>query len=381
MRNKKVIIRAFTVSQSLDFLKEILPVMMERYTVKVLCSPEKSIDEIQRECPVEVIPVNMYRRFSPMKDIVSLWKLIRVFRRERPDMVHSMTPKAGLLCMLAAWITGVPVRVHTFTGLVFPTASGFSRMVLIMTDRITCFCATHIIPEGEGVKNDLLSNHITRKPLKVLGYGNIRGVNMDYYSRRKEVMRKSVELELRDDTKFTFLFVGRIVRDKGINELVAAFVRLHQEDPKTRLWLVGGFEDCLNPVDNQTRQHINENDSIWAVGEKYGEELLAYYASVDCFILPSYREGFPNTVLEAGAMGLPSIVTDINGSREIIREGVNGLIVPPHDVEALYAAMKKAVAEPSNLAIMASNARDMILTRFEQSYVIQCQLDFYQSVF
>ena len=257
-------------------------------------------------------------------------------------MVHSMTPKAGLLCMIAARLTGVPVRVHTFTGLVFPTSTGIKRRILMTTDRITCRCATHVIPEGEGVKNDLLNNRITKKPLKVLGYGNVRGVDMSYYSRKPEVMK--IAETLRDSSMYTFLFVGRIVRDKGVNELCQAFQRIHSQYPNTRLWLVGLFEDNLDPISNDSRIIIDdEKNGIMAVGRKSGNELLAYYAAADCFVLPSYREGFPNTVLEAGAMGLPSIVTDINGSREIIIEGQNGTIIPSKDEHALYDAMQNMI--------------------------------------
>ena len=286
-----------------------------------------------------------------------------------------MTPKAGMLCMVAGWLAGVPVRVHTFTGLVFPSSTGLKRRILMFTDWLTCACATHIIPEGEGVKNDLLNNSITKKPLKVLGYGNVRGVDLEYYSKLRDNGEK---LKVKD--KLSFLFVGRIVRDKGINELVKAFCRLHEQYPNTRLWLVGPYEDGLDPINDEARKDIAENDGIEAVGMKSGNELLAYYAAADCFVLPSYREGFPNTVLEAGAMGLPSIVTDINGSREIIKDGVNGLIVQPRDAGALYQAMQLMLRSTIDRDRMAGNARKMIADRFEQSFVRKCLYDFYDEI-
>ena len=280
--------------------------------------------------------------------------------------------------MVAAWLTRVPVRVHTFTGLVFPTAKGLQRKLLMWTDRITCRCATYVIPEGEGVKNDLLNYGITQKPLRVLGFGNIRGVDMHYYNRRSEVMEKAATL--RDDSCITFLFVGRIVRDKGIDELCEAFDRLSKEYPQTRLLLVGWREDDLDPVSDKTQDLIDSNPSINYVGEIWGDDLLAYYAAADCFVLPSYREGFPNTVLEAGAMGLPSIVTDINGSREIIVENENGMIVPPRDADALFVAMRRMLNDDRRRSYMASNARNMIGCRFEQGFVRQCLLDFYDTI-
>lgn len=375
----KKIIRACTVSQSVGFVKDMLPDLMQEYEVVLLSSLGEELDDARAQYGVKTIAVPMERHISVLKDFVSLCRLIKVFLRERPDMVHSMTPKAGMLCMLAAWLTRVPVRVHTFTGLVFPTSTGLKRRILMFTDRLTCACATHVIPEGEGVKADLLNNGITKKPLQVLGYGNVKGVDLSYYVRSEELKVKSEELKT--DGVFTFLFVGRIVRDKGINELVKAFQHLHSHNLNTRLWLVGAYEDSLDPISNETRQIIADNDGIEAVGVKRGEDLLAYYAAADCFVFPSYREGFPNTVLEAGAMGLPSIVTDINGSREIIIDGYNGVIIPPKDDHALYEAMNEMLENTEKRKEMATNARPLIAQRFEASFVRACLYDFYQRIF
>ena len=295
-------------------------------------------------------------------------------------MIHSMTPKAGLLCMVAGKLTGVPVRIHTFTGLVWPTSTGLKRKILMLTDKLTCACATNIIPEGEGVRNDLIAGKITKKPLKVLGYGNVMGVDMAHFSRRPELLKLVEEKNLRDASKFTFLFVGRIVQDKGINELVSAFDRLKKEYENIRLILVGPYEDSLDPIAEISREVIANNPAIEAVGKKMGDELLAYYCVADCFVMPSYREGFPNTVLEAGAMGLPSIVTDINGSREIIVQGENGVIVPSKDADALFHAMKAMIDDSEDRQRMAANSRRMVAERFEQSFVRKCLYDYYDEV-
>ena len=379
MNSRKKIIRSSTVPQSLEtFCKGMLKELSEQYEVIALSSPGEALDIIEKREGVRTIAVPMERHISILKDLKSLFALIRVFRNERPDMVHSITPKAGLLCMMAAWWTRVPVRIHTFTGLVFPTSRGLIKRVLMLTDRITCACATHIIPEGEGVKKDLIDNKITRKPLQVLGYGNIRGVDMDYYSRTDEVEEKAAVL--RDSNRYTFLFVGRIVRDKGINELVAAFQRLAIENPYVRLFLVGASEENLDPVDSLTVEAIKKESRLVSVGRKSGTDLLAYYAASDCFVFPSYREGFPNTVLEAGAMGLPSIVTDINGSREIIRDGFNGLVIPPRDEEALFEAMKWMLDNPEKRKSMASVSREHIAAHYEQGFVRKCLLDYYREI-
>lgn len=374
--NKKII-RAVTVSMSVDFFSPMVKDLQQQgYEIVSVSSPGSELERLQ-ELGVKTIKVPMERRMSPLKDLKSLWQLIRVFRQERPYMVHSMTPKAGLLCMLAGWLTRVPRRVHTFTGLVWPTSKGLSRKILMFTDWLTCACATHVIPEGEGVKQDL-QQHITKKPMRVLGYGNVRGVDMERFSKRTEVVEASEKV--RSKNVFTFLFVGRIVRDKGIHELVQAFQRLYVDCPDVRLLLVGRFEQGLDPLKSETMQVIAEHVAIEHVGPKYGEDLLTYYAASDCFVFPSYREGFPNTVMEAGAMDLPCIVTDINGSREIIEDGKNGVIIPSQDADALYQAMKEMVENKEMRSIYASNARPMIASRFEQGFVRKCLYEFYQEI-
>ena len=365
------IVRSATVPQSLNtFCKGVLKELSREYEVVAISSPGMALDEVGQREGVRTIAVPMQRHISLTKDMKSLCRMWRVLRQERPNMVHSMTPKAGLISMVAGWLAGVPVRVHTFTGLVWPTATGLKRRVLMATDWLTCACATHIIPEGEGVKSDLLNHHITRKPIKVLGHGNVRGIDLEYYN-PDAFIKESHE-------GFTFVFVGRIVRDKGINELVSAFGRLRAEHNDIRLILVGAREDNLDPVLPNTIERINRGDGIKAVGRQ--SDVRPFYAQADALVFPSYREGFPNVVIEAGAMGLPSIVTDINGSREIIIDGQNGVIVPSQDEEALYRAMKRFVEHPDVVANMASQARPLVASRYEQGYVRQCLYNFYNDI-
>ena len=304
------IVRAVTVAGSVEFFQGMIPDFAAHgYEVVSVSSDGPQLENL-RQMGVRTITVEMARHISPWQDIKSLWRLIKVFRREKPHMVHSMTPKAGLLCMMAAWITRVPVRLHTFTGLVFPTARGLKQKILILTDRLTCACATHIVPEGQGVKQDLIDFKITRKPLRVLGNGNVRGINLNVFDPElKEV--KEAAVPLRKNGVFTFVFIGRIVKDKGINELVKAFKQLHRDFSATRLVLVGRMEQDLDPVSDETMSEIVDNPAIEAVGEQ--SDVRPWLAASDVFVFPSYREGFPNVVIEAGAMGLPSIVTDING--------------------------------------------------------------------
>ena len=374
IRNKNKIIRAVTVPQSLDFCREVMIKMRAMgYDMVAVTSPGPELDELRDKDGFHCVEVPMERHISIVNDLKSLMRMISVFRKEKPQVVHSMTPKAGMICMVAAWLTRVPVRIHTFTGLVWPTATGLKRKILMMTDWLTCACATHVIPEGQGVLNDLKNGGITKKPMKVLGYGNVRGVDMERFSPARFKATKNPDV-------FTFVFVGRIVGDKGINELVEAFVKLHDKHKNTRLVLVGKYEHELDPVSDKTRKLIDANDGIDACGPKYGDDLLQMYVDADCFVMPSYREGFPNTVLEAGAMGLPSIVTDINGSREIIEYEKNGLIVPSKNANALYDAMERMLTDDKAHEIMKSNAREMIASRFERGFVQKCQIEFYERI-
>ena len=373
------IVRTATVATTVDtFCNGLLSdLRAEGYEVVVVTSPGPEIPEIERREGVRCVTVSMVRHISPLRDLRSLWQLIRAFRRERPDMVHSMTPKAGLLSMMAACVCRVPVRVHTFTGLVFPTATGLMQKILILTDRLTCACATHIVPEGEGVKNDLIRYHITHKPLKVLGHGNVRGIDLAHYNPELPEVKSEVE-KIRRPGVFTFVFVGRLVGDKGINELIEAFCQLQAEHKDVRLILVGRQEPDLDPLLPETLSEIDHNWAIEAVGQK--SDVRPWLAAADAFVFPSYREGFPNVVIEAGAMGLPSIVTDINGSREIIIEGRNGTIIPPRDTQALFRAMCRFISERSTTLAMSANARDLVASRYEQSYVRSCLMDYYKKI-
>lgn len=367
LMNKKKIIRVTTVADSICFYSDLIPALQKDYEVVGVSSPGKELDELS-EKGIRTIEVAMERRISVVSDIKSLWKMYKVLRKESPYIVHSITPKAGLITMIASWLCRVPVRIHTFTGLVWPTTKGIQRRILMATDWLTCACATHVIPEGEGVKADLLNHHITSKPIKVLGYGNVRGVDMEYF---KPEPRNTEDV-------FTFVFIGRIVKDKGINELVAAFKRVNEKHKHVRLVLVGPKEDDLDPILPETATEIHSNNAITEVGSQ--KDVRPFYQNADALVFPSYREGFPNVVLEAGAMGLPSIVTDINGSREIIVESKNGTIIPPHDEQALYEAMLNWVENPQEVASMAANARKMISERFEKSFVQKCMIDFYNKV-
>ena len=375
--SKLKIIRACTVPQSIGFVAGMIPELLRDYGVTVLSSPGEGWNQLDAfGKKVKRVEVPMERHISPWRDIKALVRLISILRSEKPAMVHSMTPKAGLLCMMAAWLTRVPVRVHTFTGLVFPTAEGLTKKILMATDWLTCACATHVIPEGEGVKRDLLENGITRKTIRVLGHGNCRGIDLTRFTRTEGVMTEAEKL-CRPDL-FTFIAIGRVVGDKGINELIGAFKRLNAGFPATRLVLVGGYEPDLDPILPETVKEIENNPAIEAVGPQ--RDVRPWLAAADCAVLASYREGFPNVVIEAGAMGLPQIVTDVNGANEIIIEGKNGTIVPPKSADALYSAMRRMIEDSQWRRQLSANAHEMIASRYDENFVRRCLLDFYREI-
>ena len=379
---KSILCRTATISMSLNvLLKGQLKFLNQHYDVTAISGSDDFLLELKQREGVEVFDIEMQRQIAPIEDLKSLWKLYKYFAKEKPLIVHSITPKAGLLTMIAAKMAGVPIRMHTFTGLIFPTRTGLMQKLLINMDKLLCYCATNIYPEGKGVRSDLIQYNITNKPLKVLANGNVNGIDKDYFnpalysSEDKIELRKELGI-LEND--FVFIFVGRLVRDKGINELIAAFLKLQSNSKKVKLLLVGPFENDLDPLNSETIKAIQETDSVIAVG--FQPDVRFYFAISDVLVFPSYREGFPNVVLQAGAMGLPSIVTNINGSNEIIIEGQNGTIIPVKDEESIFNAMIKVSTDKDYYSVLKKNARKMITSRYEQQMVWEALLAEYKSL-
>lgn len=378
--SKPKIIRATTIGSSLEsFCAPMLPYLVDKYDIVVVSNPDEALERMSHLPGVRTIGVPMQRHIAPLSDLRSLWRMYRLMRRERPWLVHSMTPKAGLICMLAARLAGVPNRMHTFTGLIWPTSHGIKRSILKAMDRLLCSCATVINPEGRGVRDDMVRGGITRRSMVILGHGNVRGIDPEYYNPEDPGVRQTAKTLRRDDPEasMVYVFVGRLVADKGIAELVRAFADVYDKNHGARLWLVGRTEDDLDPLDKDTRDTIASHPGIRAFGEQ--ADVRLYLVGADAFVFPSHREGFPNVVLEAGAMGLPSIVTDINGSREIIENHYNGVIVAPGDAKALEAAMD-TLRDSSVRARMAGHCRDHVLRYWSASQVRQALLNFYAGI-
>lgn len=416
---KPKLIRTSTIALSLNvLLKGQLCFLQNHYNVVAVSGYDEDLKEVAVRETVHVHAIEMQRQISPLKDLISLIKLYLYFKKEKPQIVHSITPKAGLLSMIAAKYAGVPVRMHTFTGLVFPSKKGIMQRILILMDQLLCWHATNVFPEGQGVKNDLLSYKITTKPLKIIANGNVNGIDVDYFSVNQVSFEQQNKLKnelgiLPND--FVFIFVGRLVGDKGINELVEAFGRFgevenrglgdgemgrwgeremrrlgewensRREDMEDgrgsyncKLLLVGPLESELDPLLPETLKSIEENPDIIFVG--FQNDVRPYFAIADTLVFPSYREGFPNVVLQAGAMGLPSIVSDINGCNEIIINGNNGLIIPVKNTGAVFEAMKKYLIDKQVYQLHKKNARNRIAENYEQSVVWNAILNEYKSL-
>jgi len=296
--------------------------------------------------------------------------LIRLINKFKPDIVHTHTPKAGLLGMMAAWMCRVPVRMHTVAGLPLMEAKGLKRSVLIMTERITCFCATRVYPNSLGLINYMRQQlSMVHCPLSIIGKGSSNGIDSTYFSRTPTLMDAAYGLRSHHqipDMAIVFCFVGRIVKDKGIVELVQAFKKL-SSSADVRLMLVGSFEQELDPLPEVIMHYLQHDARVIMAG--FQQDVRPWLLAADVFVFPSYREGFPNVVMQAACLEIPGIVSDINGCNEIIEDQVSGLIVPPKDSAALHDAMLKMITEKELRASYAAKARKFVAENFDQQYV------------
>ncbi|BDU52027.1 glycosyl transferase [Limnohabitans sp. INBF002] len=352
--------------------------LSQHFEVALVTSPGCELNRLAHEgVSVHVVP--MRRGISPLQDFVSVCRMVLLMFELRPEIVHSYTPKAGLVCMLAAWLCRVPIRVHTFTGLIWPTRQGWKQRMLKTVDSLLCACATHIVPEGRGVLQDLQAGQITSKPLYVIGHGNVAGVDVEYFSPHASGLEYAcAQLRLLykiEKTDFVYAFVGRLNRDKGVNELLAAFENLPNH---SRLIVVGGLDDTA-PVSNQAMSTLTSHPRIHWVG--FQHDIRPALLAADVLVLPSYREGFPNVVLQAGAMERPVVATDISGCNEIIAPGLNGWLVPVKNTQALTLTMRQALNTPvTSLQAMGRSARKRVVERFERGEHWRRMLAFYSSL-
>ncbi|WP_415328648.1 glycosyltransferase family 4 protein [Chryseobacterium sp. MMS23-Vi53] len=366
----KKIVRITTVPVSLKILlKGQLRFMSQYFTMVGISSDINEMNAIAKEENIKTHTVDMTRTISPITDLKSVYKLYKVLKKEKPDIVHSHTPKAGIVGMLAAYLVGVPIRLHTVAGLPLMEATGTKRKVLNLVESLTYRFATKVYPNSKGLNDFILENKFTQpNKLKVIGNGSSNGISVKTFDPQlfSEEDNSKLKKELKiSEEDFVFIFVGRLVGDKGINELIKAYSKVR--NAHTKLLLVGGFETELDPLHEETLQKIENIQDIISVG--FQKDVRPYFAISNTLVFPSYREGFPNVVMQAGAMGLPSIVSNINGCNEIVIEGKNGIIVPVKDDVKLAEAMKIILTNNEEYNNMKLNARKMIVERYEQSVV------------
>lgn len=379
----KKLIRITTIPLSLEkLLENQLRFMKDYYEVTAVSSEKERLKAFGENQGVKTHEIAMTRQITPLRDLKSLWQLFWFLKREKPFIVHSHTPKAGTIGMMAAKLAGVPNRLHTVAGLPLLETTGNKRKLLSFVEKITYACATKVYPNSNGLKEIIIEEKFCNpNKLKVIGNGSSNGINTDFFSPESvsEEQKRSLitQFEISEDT-FVFIFVGRIVADKGINELIAAFTQLSAEHKKCKLILVGPLEKELDPLLPETEAAILNSEAILSVG--YQNDVRPYFAISDCLVFPSYREGFPNVVMQAGAMGLPSIVTDINGCNEIIISGENGILIEPKSTEAIYWSMRRILNDNDLIIRLKNNARNKIVSRYQQQVVWEAILSEYKSL-
>jgi len=379
---KKKLIRITTVPVSLEkLLENQLGFMQQYYDVTAISSDKTNLERVGRLQGVSVFNVEMTRKITPLQDLKAVWQLYNYFRREKPFIVHTHTPKAGTVGMIAAKLAGVPHRLHTIAGLPLLEAKGSKRKLLNLVERITYAAATKIYPNSNGLQEIIIKEQFCKpKKLAVIGKGSSNGIDTSYFNpalfseEDKAILKNKLGIHASD---FVFIFVGRLVGDKGINELVSAFQKIEKGNT-IKLVLVGSQEDDLDPLQKETLLQIQSIPNIIAVGHQ--TDVRPFLAISDVLVFPSYREGFPNVVMQAGAMELPSIVTDINGCNEIIIEGENGLIIPVKNSIAVYESMKKMMEDSKLRICLQKKARPMIVSRYEQEVVWKALLAEYKSL-
>ncbi len=370
--------RITTASEALNILlKNQLAYLAKTFDVVAVATPGHHLKEVEERERVRTIGVSIEREIAVSKDFRSLIHLYKVIKAEKPDILHANTPKASLLSMLAGMCAHTKVRIYTVTGLRFEGANGLGKLILIWMERITCFAATHVIAEGQGVQRTLLKYKITRKPISIIGNGNINGLDATYWQRSNKLSLQVNDIkELYGfQNTFNFIFAGRVVKDKGINELVAAFEIVHQQYPDTRLLLMGELEEHLDPLEEETLYALRNKEAILYLG--FQKDIRPYLMASQAFVLPSYREGFPNVLLQSQAMGLPCICTTVNGADEVIIPNVNGTLIPFKNINALAEAMVRYCSNEGLVEQQSANARKSVIYKFNQLEFYSKLKDYY----
>lgn len=373
MRQKLCLVT--TVADSLDSLLQGQPdFLRQHFEVTIISSQSELLGDVAAREGVDCAFVDMTRKISPFRDLVSIWQMYKLLKRNRPNVVQSYTPKAGLITMVAARLANVPVRVHGVVGMPLMEQRGLKRQLMKLTERFTYFNATEVTSNSFGLR-DFINSNLSNKIVTVIGEGSINGVDLNHFSNDHSETNIRKTLNISPEAT-VYIFVGRLVPDKGVSELINAFVALAEIHDDVHLWLVGEEEAALSPLTPDVRMKLNISDRIHKIG--WQNDVKPFLAEADVFVLPSYREGLPNSLLEAGAMSLPSIVTNINGCNEVVQHGVNGLLIPAKNQEKLQDAMVKLRLHSSVRESMGINARELVQSKYDQRVFLKHLVTFYQ---
>lgn len=365
-----------TIAGSLNFFKGQYQLLLSDFDITAIASDKKRLKEVGEENHIKIHYIPMEREISIFKDIYCLICFIFYFIRQRPYIVHGNTPKGSLLSMIAAWITRVPVRIYMCHGLRYQGCYGLKRKLLMFMERISCSCATEIICVSHGIKEVLIEDRITNKEPIVIWNGSVQGIDMGKFNpdniTDKQGLKGKYGIE---DDDFVLTFVGRIVKDKGVNELVEAFEYLSLKYSDIKLLLIGWNEDKGNPVSDKTKEIIDNNKNIIVTGPQ--SNIVPFLSITDLFVFPSYREGFGLSLMEAGAMNVPSIASNIPGCNEVIIDGLTGLLIEPRSTSAIIESIEKLYNGRELLDYLKSNCRKSIIERYEQNQLWQHYREYY----
>lgn len=356
--------------------------MNDHYEVIAIAAEKERLRKYGEDNEVRTYHVELTRAITPGKDLRAVYRLYKFLKEEKPKIVHTHTPKAGIIGMLAAKLAGVPVRLHTVAGLPLLETSGPKRKILDLVEKLTYDLAIRVYPNSFELKKIILDlGYAKKEKLKVLGKGSSNGIDTKYFDPElfAEEEKRSLRSKLNiSENDFVFIFVGRLVKEKGINELVRAFVQFQEKNSNALLLLVGPFEQELDPLDADVFEIINSHEKIITTG--YQTDVRPYFSIADVLTFPSYREGFPNVVMQANAMKLPAIVTNINGCNEIIQEGENGIIIPVKNEGFLFQAMERLFTESLLRAKLSKNARSLIAQKYERKQFWEILLKEYKEL-
>lgn len=344
------------------------------FRVLLVSSPGELLDATATRERVEPIAISMRREIAPLADLVSLVRLWLLIVRLRPDIVEFSTPKAGLLGTVAAMLCGVPHRVYMLRGLKCETGTGFKRRLLLAAEYLAATCAHEVLCNSESLRSHALTLGVARKrKLRLLGEGSSNGVDIERFSPGPTDVRE--RLAIPPEAK-VIGFVGRLTRDKGLPELLEAFETIVRVVPSAHLLLVGWFDAAEDALESDQRTHILRHPQIDCTG--FVADTAPYYRAMDVLVLPTWREGFPNAVLEAAASGIPVVTTECTGSRDSVVPEVTGFLIPPGYPEAISEAVLKIIRVPTRKERMGRAARAWILEHYPESHVLGLTAEYYQ---